>query len=59
MSRRGDPSNPDREWDWVVPDPSIDFAQKKLDEVSKGFREKYKHLDLSAYKFRVEKRMRQ
>lgn len=56
MSPDGDPSNPARKWDWHVPLPVIDFAQKALSERKKAFEETYKDFDLSGYVWRVEKR---
>lgn len=58
VSPLGDPSNPDREWDWVVPLPTKDFAQAELDRVRNQYRESYPDADLSSLLWRVEKRTR-
>lgn len=55
-SRDGDPSNPERKWDWHVPLPTKDFAQEALDLRKKQYREAYPDADLSSMLWRVEKR---
>ena len=55
LSPDGDPSNPDRKWDWFVPLPPLDFAQAELDRVTKGYAEKYPDANMNALRFRVER----
>lgn len=55
-SRDGDPSNPEREWDWHVPLPTFDFAQAALDREKKRYLEAYPDADFDAMLWRVEKR---
>lgn len=54
----GDPSNPAREWDWVVPLPVKDFAQEALDREKKRYSDTYPDADMGALRWRVEKRQR-
>lgn len=58
VSRLGDPSNPQREWDWVVPLPMKDFAQEALNSEVKRYRDAYPDADITSLKFAVEKRYR-
>lgn len=55
ISPLGDPSNPDREWDWHVPLPVKDFAQDELDRVKKRYKDAYPDADLGSLLWRVEK----
>lgn len=58
ISPDGDPSNPDRKWDWAVPLPVLDFAQAELDKVTKDYANRYPDADMRALRFRVEKQPR-
>lgn len=57
MSPAGDPSNPDREWDWDVGLPSIDFAQAAVDRAIDQYRTAYPDADMSSLKWAVKKRV--
>lgn len=56
VSPLGDPSNPNREWDWNVPLPVKDFAQDALDRAKKRYKDQYPDADLGALRWLVEKR---
>lgn len=58
VSRDGDPSNPDRKWDWVVPLPTVDFPQQALDREKKRYSKSYPDAEVEALRWRVEKRER-
>ena len=58
ISPDGDPSNPERKWDWEVPLPVLDFAQAELDKVTKDYAKRYPDADMRALRFRVQKRPR-
>ena len=57
-AREGDPSNHDREWDWFVDLPEVDFAQRALDQARESYKQMYPDADMGARLFRVEKRYR-
>lgn len=52
----GDPSNPDREWEWHVPLPSLDYPSRELAKAQKKYSDAYPDADLSALLWRVERR---
>lgn len=58
VSRDGDPSNPDRKWDYVVPLPTVDFAQRALDVTKQKYQKQYPDADLGSLLWKVEKRDR-
>lgn len=51
-----DPSNREREYEYVVPLPQLDFAQDALNRRKKAYRDQYPDEDLSALLWRVERR---
>lgn len=51
-----DPSNWDREYEYVVPPPALDFAQDALNKRKQAYRDQYPDKDLSALVWRVERR---
>lgn len=57
-SRAGDPSNPDREFDWVAPLPDLDHATAALERMKTAYKKAYPDADMSALIWRVEKRDR-
>lgn len=57
-AREGDPSNHDREWDWFVDLPEVDFAQRALDQAKATYRQDFPDADMGALLWRVEKRER-
>ena len=52
----GDPSNPEREWEWHVPLPSVDYPSQELAKARKKYSDAYPDADMSALLWRVEKR---
>ena len=52
----GDPSNPEREWEWHVPLPSMDYPSQELAKARKKYSDAYPDADMSALLWRVEKR---
>lgn len=54
----GNPSHPQREFDWVVPLPELDFAQDALNKRMKAYRDQYPDADMTSLIWRVEKRDR-
>lgn len=57
-AREGDPSNNEREWDWFVDLPEVDFAQRALDQAREAYKQTYPDADMGSLKWRVEKRLR-
>lgn len=58
MSPDGDPSRMERKWDWHVPLPSVDFAQRAIDRARDAYARKYPEADMGAMRWRVEKQQR-
>ncbi len=58
LSRAGDPQNHDREWDWVVDLPVVDFAQAALDREKLAYRTAHPNADMGSLKWAVTRRFR-
>lgn len=56
MSPDADPSSWDSTYEYVVPPPVRDFAQKALSDAQDAYRKKYPDADMSSLKWRVERR---
>ena len=55
MSPDGDSSSWNAKYRWHVPPPSVDFAQKALDQAQEAYRKQYPDADLGALRWRVER----
>lgn len=58
MSPDADPSSHDSKYKYVVPGPSRDYAATALAAAQDAYQKKFPESDLSALKWRVEKRPR-
>lgn len=56
MSPDGDPSSWDAKYQWVVPPPSVDYAQRAIDIKKAEYAKEYPNVDMNSLRWRVERR---